>query len=629
MAYLENRLSQITKGQQGGDEPRNQNARQAGSNNALNEVVTIIPLGNLDAPAYVGSSSGMSLAANLQELVQSTVWNKALLTPKLRNPQEIQLGSATSEKEASGDDRPENLPGLRAITLEELVANSAKEPPSDVLGARILNTYFTQLHPRYPFLTHSEIWKLHSQRLELNSTTPSQLTKAQRFSIFKLYMVYAIGGTLLQLTEKSSNLSSEVSYDMCTGALTCFSCANYHGQSFYMTALQHISAARESRTVQNIEAMTLLVIYHLRSISSHGMWYMTGLAMRTCVDLGMHRKGHEQGLSRPVIQRRRLLFWCVYALERTIAVSLGRPASISDKQIDVELPSEFVDEGPSSPPGSNDRILLAIQLFKVRRIESRIHRSIYRVDKSLELLRPKLDRLYEELKIWWLSLPDSHELSSADMNYLQLHYNRVLRLLIQPFLSILSSSDPYYGYCLRAAGDICQVHKRLHQTPDYGHSFISVQTVFVAGITLLYGLWTQARAVWSVALADDIRACSLVLFVMGERAPWVRKFRDAFEMLVTAAMEKLQNGDSRLSEMAAAAQGQPKATNENISGNLQYGLTSSANDFTREGTVGGRGMNDQDDAWRMVVELANWIDQEEGSAIWMPDFELLQNLSGV
>lgn len=396
-----------------------------------------------------------------------------------------------------------------------------------------------------------------------------------------------------------------------------------------MTALQHISAARESRTVQNIEAMTLLVIYHLRSVSSHGMWYMIGLAMRTCVDLGMHRKGHEHGLSRPVIQRRRLLFWCVYALERTIAVSLGRPASISDKQIDVEFPSEIVDEDTSSSSGSGNRILLAIQLFKVRQIESRIHQSIYRVDKPLELLRPKLDRLYEKLKTWWISLPESHEISNADMNYLQLHYNRVVRLLIQPFLSILPSSDPYYGLCLRAAGDICQVHKRLHQTPDYGHSFISVQTVFVAGITLLYGLWTQSQAVWSVALADDIRACSLVLFVMGERAPWVRKFRDAFEMLVNAAMEKLQNGDSRLSEMAAAAQGQPKTTIESTSVNLQYGPAASTNDFNRESSIGGRVMNDQDDAWRMVIELANWIDQEEGSAVWMPDFELLQNLSGI
>ena len=216
-------MNQISKGQQG-DESRNPNPRPAGSNNALSEVVTLIPLGNLGAPAYVGSSSGMSLAANLQELVQSTVWNKALLTSSLPNTENRPI-SETSGKEAPGEDRSETIPGVRAITLEELVANSAKEPPSDILGTRIINTYFTQLHPRYPFLEHSEIWKLHSQRIELSSTLPAELTKAQRFSIFKLYMVYAIGATLLQLTEKTSTLSSEVG--PCTTInifLLCISC---------------------------------------------------------------------------------------------------------------------------------------------------------------------------------------------------------------------------------------------------------------------------------------------------------------------------------------------------------------------------------------------------------------------
>ena len=54
----------------------------------------------------------------------------------------------------------------------------------------------------------------------------------------------------------------------------------------------YISAAGESHSVHNIEAMTLLVLYNLRSLSNSGIWYMTGLAMRTCVDLGLHREAY-------------------------------------------------------------------------------------------------------------------------------------------------------------------------------------------------------------------------------------------------------------------------------------------------------------------------------------------------
>ncbi|KAH8896748.1 hypothetical protein GQ53DRAFT_819014 [Thozetella sp. PMI_491] len=101
----------------------------------------------------------------------------------------------------------------------------------------------------------------------------------------------------------------------------------------------HISAARESRSLDSIEAMTLLVIFHLRSPVSPGLWYMIGLAMRTCVDLGLHSSRKEVEHDPATIQHRRKLFWSVYALERNIAISLGHPVSIPDRQIDVDLPT--------------------------------------------------------------------------------------------------------------------------------------------------------------------------------------------------------------------------------------------------------------------------------------------------
>lgn len=356
-----------------------------------------------------------------------------------------------------------------------------------------------------------------------------------------------------------------------------------------MTALQHIHAARESRTMQNIEAMTLLVIYHLRSESSHGIWYMIGLAMRTAVDLGLHRRDHEKKLDSPSIQRRRKLFWTVYSLERIIAISLGRPFSIADRQIDVLLPT---GDGTDAH---------AIALFKLRRIESRIKHSIYRADKPLASLQSQLEVLYSELQEWRTSVMEDVP-ADVDDNYLKLHYNRALRLLVQPFLSILPPTDSFYQICLRAAGDICQTHKKLHQSLDYGHSFIAVQTVFVAGITLLFALWTQAGRVWSVSLSNDIRACSLVLFAMSERATWVSKYRDAFEILVDATMGKLENGKTNLYEMATA-----HVRNHGVSDTAQTTLGGSA------GT------------WRMVEELATWIDQEEGTSFMMPAWDDLQS----
>ena len=410
-----------------------------------------------------------------------------------------------------------------------------------------------------------------------------------------------------------------------------------------MTALQHMAAAKVPRTIQNIEAMTLLVVYHLRSASGMALWYMIGLAMRTCIDLGMHQKYHEQGMGPTDIDKHRRLFWTVYSLERVIAISLGRPLSIPDRQIDVDFPDT---RGIPSPPNSaipryntdisitNGNLELTNLLFQLRRIEARIHTSIYRTDKPLRSIRPKLEKIYRKLDAWRLSLTEALPFENHALDYPLLLYHRAVRMLIQPFLAILPVSDPYYSLCLSAAGNICQMQKRLHQTVGYGHSFIAVQTIFVAGVTLLYGLWTQTHLVWSVTLANDLRACSLVLFVMSERAPWVRKYRDAFEFLADAAMEKLRSGESSLAEMVNVAQTQTQRGTydtshvENVAGmdsmggsTLHSGPESA---FSGNNALG----EDADNVWRLVSELANWIDQDQDATpVWMPNFEAMQNIS--
>ncbi|KAI8634675.1 fungal-specific transcription factor domain-containing protein [Xylariaceae sp. FL1651] len=583
VALLEARLSELSY-QPGQEVPQalDSSARTQPRNNALAEAVELLALGNIEAPAYVGASSGLNLALTLGEMVQATVWNKAL--PLGAN------GSRTGTV-----DSLEIPTGARAITRQEMIARSA-EPPSDEHGTALLNTYLNQPHTRYPFLDESEIWALHAKRMTLNTAPMQQLTKSERLGLFKLYMVYAIGAMLIQLTEKHTATPPE---------------------NYYMTALKHVFTARESKTTQNIEAMLLLVLYHVRS-SSYGIWYMIGLAMRTCIDLGLHTKRYESNLDPYTIQMRRRLFWSVYALERTIAICLGRPLSIPDRQIDVELPldpevegREEISSAQTTNPTRERSLSISVWLFKMRRIESRIQFSIYRADKPLSALTPKMNQLYQDLELWKSSLVE--RFGDIDLNYPMLHYHRAVRLLIQPFLPLLPPSDPYYLICMRAAGGVCQAHKKLHQSLEYGHSFIAVQTVFVAGITLLYGLWTQQHAIWSVTLSNDIRACSLVLFVMGERAPWVRKYRDAFEVLVNATMEKLENGVNNLAETAAVQM-------RNVTNSSTESTTENF-DSLAEGEDG--------DAWKVVAELANWIDQPEGSLLWMPDFELLQNLSPI
>lgn len=171
-------------------------------NNALGEIVGFPTLGSLETPAYVGSSSGLSLAVNLSEMVRTTVLkNKAFPTST--------DGAAASSRQRASNNGGDSSSGSQTIKLDELLANRA-DPPNDEMGSRILNAYLTRLHTRYPFLDRTELWRLHEDRWRLARTKPEDLSQVEQFGIFKLYLVYAIAATMIQLSEKYTYIAPEV-----------------------------------------------------------------------------------------------------------------------------------------------------------------------------------------------------------------------------------------------------------------------------------------------------------------------------------------------------------------------------------------------------------------------------------
>ncbi|KAJ5835271.1 Transcription factor [Penicillium robsamsonii] len=528
---------------------------------------------------------------------------------------EVSKASATTGRTSTGDsglseEHPESSAAVGNYPFTNDIENvtHGTGPPSDELGVKLIETYSERVDSRYSFLDLDEILQWHRDRERLSSISLQSLSASQQFGLFKLYLVYAVGSGLLSLTEKQASLPTP--------------------EAFYATAIRHISAAREPRSLENIEAMVLLVIFHLRSSISQVLWYLIGFAMRTCIHLGMYLSRREADLPPAVIQKRRKLFWTVYSLERNISIALGYPVSLPDRLIDVQMPTLMRED--------DHKLRQAIHLFRLRRIESRIHHSLYRIDRTLQELLPKVRGYYQELQEWKESLLASVCLDNNNRpDYLLLHYHRAIRLLMQPFLSILPSSDPYFKACVESAGQICQLHKKLHQNAAYGHSFIAVQTVFVSGIMMLYCLWTHEN-VWSVRLSNNIRACSSVLFVMGERTPWVRRYRDAFEALVTMTMERLetqQECDARdiasiMEDVPMQSTGVPPLHDTQSGGNVAAEFPVMEGSGLAQGEPMPQALQVLQDRWMefdtmaVVNELVTWVDPNTPRAEtpWIPGY---------
>lgn len=127
--------------------------------------------------------------------------------------------------------------------------------------------------------------------------------------------MYAIGGRFLETTGETGDFASEQHCEQATKNLHHV-IARYHG-------------------IKSIQILLLFAIYNLRSPKGLGAWNYTGLAMRGCIELGLHRPAPVR--TSPLMEEmRKRVFWTTYCLDRQVSIILGRPLAISDRDIDVE-----------------------------------------------------------------------------------------------------------------------------------------------------------------------------------------------------------------------------------------------------------------------------------------------------
>ncbi|KAL5335538.1 fungal-specific transcription factor domain-containing protein [Aspergillus crustosus] len=448
---------------------------------------------------YLGPSSGLAIAENIGRIIPGAVWNSIPANEK------NEFIPPSSENEATGP----------------------APAPDDIIGARILEAYFQSMHLRLPFLCRSEIYDLHAKRHE-----PAGTSTQEQYTRFKIFMVYAIGAAILKMTEMYDSVPP---------------------RNYFVTAMQYQPSLQESLSVSSIEALMLLAMYNLQSAASSSVWYMMGLAMRICVDFGLHREASYRRLRPYEAQRRRRLFWSVYLNERSVAWSLGRPFSIGDTEIDAEPPADIDDSLTPDAPDELFRtprnpheqwqgpnIRCSITCIGLSRLSARTRARVYRLDRDLPALLPEVQPLLASLDEFQKNLPC---LSAYEDDFINMHIHSARRTLLYPVLNILPPDDPLAQECLYASGQMCQYFKRLRQRDSTWYSFLLINTVFMAGLTICLCLFRSPR-LWTISVSNDLRACSSALFVMAERHPSVRKYRDALETTINRVMDYVS--DSQL-----------------------------------------------------------------------------------
>ncbi|KAI1866633.1 hypothetical protein JX265_002177 [Neoarthrinium moseri] len=436
---------------------------------------------------YVGASSNISMGRMMASVVRNG--------GKPETIREVECGEDLSPRSVFCV----NLPDAAAIDLEDV--------PSEV-ATRLYHGYLQHISTRWPILHTPFIADIHQHRDCLDRLEDKIL----------LHLVYANGGRYLETT-------GEV--------------GNFFPERHYNAAIEHLEAIVGWRNLRTVQILLLLGIYSLRAPKVPGAWNYVGLAMRTCVELGMHRR---KSFSYPTLEDElsNRVFWSGYMLDRQISLALGRPFALPDHDIDAMMPMNVDEEATSLDVNNNtlpksSSLACFRQTIKIRQIESRIKDTIYRLDRSTDdISDATISRFQMDLENWKDEIPPPNHVP-ADLGprpydgydyYMHFYYN-CLRQLYFPI--VLSQRSRYVKECAKACIGVCETFKKLHRNSVVGYSLWALQTVFLAGLTLIYTIWINPGELYSQRAIGALNDCNVILYIIVERWPMAKKYRDAFE----------------------------------------------------------------------------------------------------
>ncbi|AET38620.1 uncharacterized protein Ecym_3112 [Eremothecium cymbalariae DBVPG len=436
--------------------------------------------------------------------------------------------------------------------LHDLLSHEPGIGVDEKLSRALLDTYFNRIQSKYPLLDEQEIYKFHEDYITDNLSEYS--LNDYHFYSGRMWMVFSVAACIHITIGRSLTLSPH---------------------RFFSTAIHYVSKCGTALSLfQQLEILTLLVFYVIRrDKDSVGYDIIKDVINISKNKLYLHKRTSSDNFA----SRKKLrLFWSVYLLERMICVSIGKPYTISESEIELPIFSETTvkADGSESYVGNICGNHCIDQVLQLRRIESRFVETLQIIPQTGEEHRgasqfPTRGKLTEqlsilrsffhELEIWKFKFCDT-QARNIENETLKLNYYLSVRLLIQPYLELLEPEDRLFRECQAAAGHICQLYKFYHQTSVSVHSTLSIHSIFGAGVTLIYCMWLTRngdeesrrnfvdasrhtkKPLFNASLfstMDGLRACSVCLYVMAEKSKFAVKLRDIFDQLMNATTANL------------------------------------------------------------------------------------------
>ncbi|KAF6835715.1 Zn(II)2Cys6 cluster transcripitional activator [Colletotrichum plurivorum] len=295
---------------------------------------------------------------------------------------------------------------LAAATMEEVPDPTEDSFPARAEALATIQYYTANIFALLPCFSETHLLAVLDDVYQPDERVKERLKESD---YWLLYMVLAIG-----YTAQSRNKEDEY---------------YRRGLDFVARALPFADKALMPGYPTQIQSLILFTQYSMLDPAHFDSWYLIGFASRAVVDLGFHQDPPLlQVPDKAALDLRRRMFYCVYALDRTISMVQTRAFSFTDDSVNVEFPSPgSSSSGPITGPQSADPALL---LFQLRRTQSEWYQSLFQPDSTpLPDASSFIWQMCLEMREWHENLPDNLAPGIRELFELELRYSYIYCLV--------------------------------------------------------------------------------------------------------------------------------------------------------------------------------------------------------
>lgn len=491
---------------------------------------------------------------------------------------------ADADGRANDSEGPVNSYDPDEATISYHLGDPAEDIPHKEEVERNLKTYFSTIHLAYPFV-HKTVFVKKVERLQKEGPSPD-LTHSW-FSL--LYALLAIGSyyNSFSLEFPSSSDTHRRLFE----------------RSFVLSGYDVLE-----RSLNRVSALLAQCFYMLATSQIDRSWASLGIAIRLGQSIGLHANtenaqsnADDLGGESEYPQARSRIWYCLYVLDRLLALQLGRPPAIADEDCHVTLPGRMADlevdyhKGPTTQ-GQGDRPNASeyfIRMVEFSSIIGKVLRKTYHPRKDMTVMLANTRNCDQLLLQWKNRLPrflrfdlgqvfDKSVVFKRQRNMLAIKFHHLRTLIHRPYLCFPClrghTTEPlqphhyiegqqYSNTCVVEAQAIAHLMHNLSDTGDIVMNYPWWQMisclVCAASVMILaecFNKQTHTEATTG-SLDDDIGVCMEVLSALATNSTGAKL---ALDMLKTLQARSAQISE-KLCPTAAEGHGQSQASRQNRS----------------------------------------------------------------